>query len=69
MKAIGSQVQAFAQNKKSEEKGEAKSESNGDDEHADGEGGAAQGNGIRKKMLGERGHGPRLRGGSSQMQP
>lgn len=73
MKAIGSQVQAFANNKKTdstdghvdEQDGEqthhpASSNDNKEDGH---------GTGIRRKVLGERGHGPRLRGGSSQMRP
>ncbi|GAB7347786.1 hypothetical protein MBLNU459_g5327t1 [Dothideomycetes sp. NU459] len=72
MRAIGSQVQAFAKNKKpssqdtpapegSQSTGGAK-EHLGKDEQSNGGGPV-----LRKKPLGERGHGPRLRGGASSM--
>ncbi|KAL1302290.1 hypothetical protein AAFC00_002708 [Neodothiora populina] len=57
MRAIGSQVQAFASNKKTPSEGQA-------EEHEQKRSAA----GLRKKVLGERGHGPRLRGGSSHME-
>ena len=75
MKAIGSQVQAFAKNKKPAEQQQLGGEGNDGVPEQDGEQGAEEseqdphGPVLRKKMLGERGHGPRARGGSSQMLP
>lgn len=72
MRAIGSGVQAFAKNKKPGTqdppvKGEEKQDT--EEEQHDGEGDQDESSGptFRKKVVGERGHGPRLRGGSSVM--
>lgn len=71
MKAIGSQVQAFAKNKKPGDQaggnGEAKDEEVKSEKNGE-EGSDSHGPHLRKKVLGERGHGPRLRGGASHMQ-
>lgn len=68
MRAIGSKVQAFATNKKpsTEPDQPVKQSEHVKDEEA---GTESTVSGIRKKVLGERGHGPRLRGGSSNMIP
>lgn len=70
MRAIGSQVQAFAGNKKPGSQdppaGEKEEEEHDDDDHDANE---STGPTFRRKVLGERGHGPRLRGGSSVMRP
>lgn len=65
MRAIGSKVQAFAENKKpGQNKAKPKAEVTGE------EGKSQETNSpFRKKVLGERGHGPRARGGSSNMVP
>lgn len=70
MRAIGSKVQAFAGNKKpigeaTEESQEVDDSTKDTTEHAE----EIQPSGVRRKVLGERGHGPRLRGGSSKMVP
>lgn len=78
MKAIGSQVQAFAGNKKPGQEDstgakerEVENEAKTSQEAAanDQENGSVGSNHLRQKVLGERGHGARLRGGSSQMPP
>lgn len=76
MKAIGAKVQAFAENKEPDkDEADGKNEANGEadgggGEQDDGEHSAPGGPVYRKKMLGERGHGPRVRAnGSSMMQP
>lgn len=69
MKAIGSGVQAFANNKSPEE---AQSDEGADEKAAKHENVAPGGPVLRKKMLGERGHGPVVRpnvNGSSMMPP
>jgi len=72
MQALGAQVQAFANKKKptdgdggAEEKGEEAAEATNEGKENQPIGSAQ----TRGKVLGERGHGARLRGGSSQMQP
>lgn len=65
MLAIGTGVQAFAKNKEPGKDGETQ-----DGKAAEEEQPVPGGEPQRKKMLGERGHGPRVRpNGSSQMQP
>ncbi|KAK8205266.1 hypothetical protein M8818_004978 [Zalaria obscura] len=73
MRAIGSQVQAFAKNKPGENENHSaqegkKNDKNDDERDTDGQP-QAGGPVLRRKILGERGHGPRVRPhGSSQMQ-
>ena len=64
MRAIGSGVQAFAKNKKPD--AQEKDKSNGAEESQPPQP-QIPGHQLRGKVFGERGHGPRLRGGGSQM--
>ena len=73
MKAIGSQVQAFAGNKKpaggdtGEAEREKENETKAGQKQADGgdADGSVSGHALRGKVLGEHGHGPRLRSGNT----
>ncbi|GAB7343645.1 hypothetical protein MBLNU457_1638t1 [Dothideomycetes sp. NU457] len=70
MQALGAQVQAFATNKKPGQAADGAGSEDKSEEINEGQEDQAIGSTqTRRHVLGERGHGARLRGGSSHMQP